>query len=62
MTTLSRKISDLTVNEFSELISGIIDARIQAIFSEEGELKDEFISELLERKNNPKLVGFKSIF
>jgi hypothetical protein len=56
------KISDLTVTEFTELISEIIDQRLRILLDSDGKLRENFVDELLERKNNPDLVDMDEVF
>ena len=59
---MSRKLTDLTVEEFTELVAEIIDRRIEALLDPEGELKDDFIKELLNRRNNPDLLDIEEVW
>ena len=56
------KISDLTVTEFTELISEMIDQRLRILLDSDGKLRENFVDELLERKNNPDLVDMDEVF
>ena len=56
------KISDLTVTEFTELISEMIDQRLRIFLDSDGKLRENFVDELLERKNNPDLVDMDEVF
>ena len=62
MSKKDRKISDLTVDEFAVLITDIIDQRIRTLFDPDGELRDDFIEELLKRKNQPDLVEIDEVW
>ena len=57
---MPRKISDLTVDEFTDLVSDIIDQRIEAIFASDGELRADFAEELKRRRNNPNIVDMNT--
>ena len=59
---MNKKISDLTVDEFTELMTGIIDRRIEALLDPDGELREAFVEELLNRKNNPDLVDINEVW
>ena len=59
---MSRKILDLTVDEFTDLVSDIIDQRIEAIFAPDGELRADFAEELIRRRNNPDLVDINEVW
>ncbi len=47
MSETDRKISDLTGDEFTDLITDIIDQRIRTLLDPDGELRDDFIEEML---------------
>ena len=59
---MDRKIADLTVDEFTELIENIIDRRIDAVLDDEGELREDFVRELKNRLKNPDLVDFNEVW
>ena len=59
---MGKKISDLTVEEFTELITDIIDQRISALLDPDGELRVDFIEELLKRKNQPDLIEIDEVW
>ncbi|NQS97952.1 MAG: hypothetical protein HQ591_05820 [candidate division Zixibacteria bacterium] len=59
---MSKKISELTVAEFTELMTEIIDRRIEALLDPDGELREAFIVELLNRKNNPDIVDMNEVW
>ncbi len=59
---MSKKISDLTVEEFTDIVSDIIDRRIEAVFAPDGELRQDFVDELIRRKNNPDLVDINEVW
>jgi hypothetical protein len=62
MSKTDKRISDLTVDEFTALITDIIDQRISTLLDPDGELRDDFIEELLKRKNQPDLVGIDEVW
>ena len=62
MSETDRRISDLTVDEFTALITDIIDQRINALLDPDGELRDDFIEELLKRKSQPDLVEIDEVW
>ena len=59
---MDRKISDLTVDELTEIIAEIIDKRISALLDSDGELREDFIAELLKRKEDPDLVDIDEVW
>jgi len=56
------KISDLTVAEFTTLISEIIDQRLRILIDTDGELREDFVQEIMQRKNDPDLVDMDEVF
>ena len=62
MSITDRKISDLTVDEFVVLVTDIIDRRIKALIDPDGELREDFIEELLERQNQPDLAEIDEVW
>ena len=59
---MAKKLSDLTIEEFTDLITDIIDQRIEGFFTPDGELKEEFRKELIRRRDNPDLVDIKEFW
>ncbi len=59
---MSVKISDLTVEEFTDFVSVIIDQRIEAVLAPDGELREDFARELLYRIENPDLAPIDEVW
>ena len=59
---MDKKITDLTVEEFKDIMTDIIDQRIEAVLAPDGELREDFIAELLRRRNNPDLVDIDEVW
>jgi len=59
---MTKKISDLSIDEFKDMMSDIIDQRIDAVLAPDGELREDFIIELLKRKNKADLVNIDEVW
>ena len=59
---MTKKVSDLTIEEFRDMMSDLIDQRIEAVLAPDGELREDFVVELLNRKNKPDLVNIDEVW